>query len=174
MADISNPSTTGAKSYSDFGALGELRGKAQRNEKGALRESAEQFEGLFIQMMLKSMRDASNVMKTDMFKSNAMETFEGMYDKELSMSMAKRNALGFADVVVRQLSQTQASPSTAELLAQRQNVNSLVAPAMPLHKPVLPMSLQQPAQAAMPLERQTLKPLRLNTSMPLAPVRNEP
>jgi Rod binding domain-containing protein len=113
-------------------------------------------------------------MKTDMFKSNAMETFEGMYDKELSMSMAKRNALGFADVVVRQLSQTQASPSTADLLAQRQNVNSLVAPAMPLHKPVLPMSLQQPAQAAMPLERQTLKPLRLNTSMPLAPVRNEP
>ena len=174
MADISNPSTASAKSYSDFGALGELRGKAQRNEKGALRESAEQFEGLFIQMMLKSMRDASNVMKTDMFKSNAMETFEGMYDKELSMSMAKRNALGFADVVVRQLSQTQASPSTADLLAQRQNVNSLVAPAMPLHKPVLPMSLQQPAQAAMPLERQTLKPLRLNTSMPLAPVRNEP
>ena len=174
MADISNPTTASAKSYSDFGALGELRGKAQRNEKGALRESAEQFEGLFIQMMLKSMRDASNVMKTDMFKSNAMETFEGMYDKELSMSMAKRNALGFADVVVRQLSQTQASPSTAELLAQRQTVNSLVAPAMPLHKPVLPMSLQQPVQTAMPLERQTLKPLRLNQSMPLTPVRNEP
>lgn len=174
MADISNPSTASAKSYSDFGALGELRGKAQRNDKGALRESAEQFEGLFIQMMLKSMRDASNVMKTDMFKSNAMETFEGMYDKELSMSMAKRNALGFADVVVRQLSQTQASASTADLLAQRQNVNSLVAPAMPLHKPVLPMNLQQPVQTAMPLERQTLKPLRLNQSLPLAPVRNEP
>ena len=119
MADISNPSTASAKSYLDFGALGELRGKAQRNEKGALRESAEQFEALFIQMMLKSMREASNVMKTDMFKSNAMETFEGMYDKELSMSMAKRNALGFADVVVRPLSQTQASPSTADLLAQR-------------------------------------------------------
>ena len=137
MADISNPSTASAKSYSDFGALGELRGKAQRNEKG-------------------------------------METFEGMYDKELSMSMAKRNALGFADVVVRQLSQTQASPSTADLLAQRQTVNSLVTPAMPLHKPVLPMSLQQPVQTAMPLERQTLKPLRLNQSMPLTPVRNEP
>jgi len=120
------------------------------------------------------MLDASNVMKTDMFKSNAMETFEGMYDKELSMSMAKRNALGFADVVVRQLSQTQASPSTADLLAQRQTVNSLVAPAMPLHKPVLPMSLHQPVQAAMPLERQTLKPLRLDQAMPLTPVRNEP
>jgi hypothetical protein len=45
---------------------------------------------------------------------------------------------------------------------------------MPLQKPVLPMSLAQPVQTAMPLERQTLKPLRLNTSMPLAPVRSEP
>ena len=166
MADISNPSTASAKSYADFGALGELRGKAQRNDKGALRESAEQFEALFIQMMLKSMREASDVMKSDMLHSNAMETFQGMYDKELSMSMAKRNALGFADVVVKQLSQQQAAPSTAEMLALRQQ-------AMPLQKPVLPMSLQQPGQTAMPLERQTLKPLRI-VPIQLAPVRNEP
>jgi len=56
-----------AKSYNDFTALGELRGKAQRNEAGAMRESAEQFEALFIQMMLKSMREASSVMKSDLF-----------------------------------------------------------------------------------------------------------
>jgi len=36
------------------------------------------------------------------------------------------------------------------------------------------MSLHQPVQAAMPLERQTLKPLRLDQAMPLTPVRNEP
>jgi flagellar protein FlgJ len=173
MADITNPSTA-AKSYSDFGALGEVRGKAQRNDKTALRESAEQFEALFIQMMLKSMREANNVLKSDMFQSNALETFQGMYDKELSMSMAKRNALGFADVVVNQLSQQTSAPSTAEMMALRQKVNPLVAPAIPLNKPVMPMSLQQPAQAAMPLERQVLKPLRMNQALPLAPVRNEP
>ena len=55
-----------AKSYNDFTALGELRGKAQRNEAGAMRESAEQFEALFIQMMLKSMREASSAMKSDL------------------------------------------------------------------------------------------------------------
>ena len=172
MSDTIN--TNSAKSYSDFGALGELRGKAQRNEKGALRESAEQFEALFIQMMLKSMREASDVMKSDMLHSNAQETFQGMYDKELSMSMAKRNSLGFADVVVKQLSQQQTAPSTADMMALRQQVNLLTAPAMPLNKPVLPMSLQQPVQAALPLERQVLKPLRMNPSMPLAPVRGEP
>ncbi len=70
-----------AKSYNDFSALGELRGKAQRNEAGAMRESAEQFEALFIQMMLKSMREASSAMKSDLLHNNAQETFEGMYDK---------------------------------------------------------------------------------------------
>jgi len=173
MADITNPSTA-AKSYSDFGALGELRGKAQRNDKTALRESAEQFEALFIQMMLKSMREANNVLKSDMFQSNALETFQGMYDKELSMSMAKRNALGFADVVVNQLSQQSSAPSTAELLALRQKAGSLLPTGMPLHKPVLPMSLTPVEQTPMPLPKQTLKPLPMNKTMPLSPVRNEP
>ncbi|MFZ9337451.1 MAG: rod-binding protein [Limnohabitans sp.] len=173
MADITNPSTA-AKSYADFGALGELRGKAQRNEKGALRESAEQFEALFIQMMLKSMREANNVLKSDMFQSNALETFQGMYDKELSLSMAKRNALGFADVVVKQLSQQESAPSTAELLALRQKTAALQAPGMPLHKPVLPMSFTPVEQPAMPLPRPTLKPLPMHKTMPLAPTRNEP
>ena len=130
MSDTIN--TNSAKSYTDFSALGELRGKAQRNESGALRESAQQFEALFIQMMLKSMREASNVMKSDMFQSNALETFQGMYDKEISMQMAQRNSLGFADVVVKQLSQQQSAPSTAELMALRQKVNPLTAPGMPL------------------------------------------
>ena len=140
MSDYIN--TNSARSYTDFSALGELRGKAQRNEAGALRESAEQFEALFIQMMLKSMRDASNVMKSDMFQSNALETFQGMYDKEISMQMAKRNALGFADVVVKQMTANQATPSTADMLAVREGSKSLIPAGMPLHKPVLPISLQ--------------------------------
>ena len=64
MSESTNISS--AKSYNDFSALGELRGKAQRNEAGAMRESAEQFEALFIQMMLKSMREASSAMKSDL------------------------------------------------------------------------------------------------------------
>ena len=118
-------------------------------------------------MMLKSMREASNVMKSDMFKSNALETFEGMYDKELSMSMAKRNALGFADLMVKQLSQTQTPASTAEMLATKQQGMPLAPTGMPLSKPVLPMALKPVEQRPMPLPTQTLKPLRLNQPMPL-------
>ena len=155
-----------AKSYNDFTALGELRGKAQRNDAGALRESAEQFEALFIQMMLKSMREASSAMKSDLLHNNAQETFEGMYDKEISMQMAKRNALGFSDVVVKNLSQQKAVPSTTELLQLRQT--STIQNGMPLNAPVLPMSLANKAQAAMALQKNTLKALPLAPSLPLS------
>jgi len=155
-----------AKSYNDFTALGELRGKAQRNDAGALRESAEQFEALFIQMMLKSMREASSAMKSDLLHNNAQETFEGMYDKEISMQMAKRNALGFSDVVVKNLSQQKSVPSTTELLQLRQT--STIQNGMPLNAPVLPMSLANKAQAAMALQKNTLKALPLAPSLPLS------
>lgn len=156
---------TSAKSYNDFSALGELRGKAQRNDASAMRESAEQFEALFIQMMLKSMREASSAMKSDLMHNSAQETFEGMYDKEISMQMAKRNALGFADVVVKNLSQQKAAPSTNELLQLRQT--SSIQNGMPLNAPVLPMSLVNKAHAAMALQKNTLKALPLLPNRPL-------
>ncbi len=162
---------TSAKSYNDFSALGELRGKAQRNEAGAMRESAEQFEALFIQMMLKSMREASSAMKSDLMHNSAQETFEGMYDKEISMQMAKRNALGFSDVVVKNLSQQKSVPSTSELLQLRQT--STLQNGMPLNAPVLPMSLVNKAQAGMALQKNTLKPLPLAPAMPMK-LGNEP
>ena len=172
MSDFIN--TNSPRSYSDFAALGELRGKAQRNEAGALRESAQQFEALFIQMMLKSMRQASDVMKSEMFQSNALETFQGMYDKEISMQMAQRNSLGFADVVVKQMTANQTTPSTADLLALREGSKSLIPAGMPLHKPVLPISLQPKAQAPMALPQQVIKPLPINNSFQLPPSRSEP
>jgi flagellar protein FlgJ len=160
-----------AKSYNDFTALGELRGKAQRNEAGAMRESAEQFEALFIQMMLKSMREASSAMKSDLLHNDAQETFEGMYDKEISMQMAKRNALGFSDVVIKNLSQQKSVPSTSELLQLRQT--STIQNGMPLNAPVLPMSLVNKAQVGMALQKNTLKPLPLAPAMPMK-LGNEP
>ena len=93
---IDNTST--AKSYLDFSGLGELRGQAQQNQDKALKESAQQFEGLFIQMMMKSMREASATMKDEENQSNGMDTFENMFDKEVSVQMAKRSEIGRAHV----------------------------------------------------------------------------
>jgi flagellar protein FlgJ len=112
--------TSMPRSYTDFTGLGELRGKAQQDQNSALKESAQQFEGLFIQMMLKSMREANEPMKDEENKSHALETFEGMFDKEVSLQMSKRGALGVADFMERAVKQQQsAAPSTDALLKAR-------------------------------------------------------
>ena len=152
MSDPISSST--AKSYRDFSGLGELRGKAQQGDDRALRETAQQFEALFIQMMLKSMREANNVMKSDLVQSDAMETFEGLYDKEMSVQMAKRNNLGLADSLVRQVSQMQPQPSTADMLKLHEQKS------MPLNPPVKPLSIER-ATPPMLLQQKVLKPLSL-------------
>ena len=128
--------TSTARSYTDFSGLGELRGKAQKDQNSALKESAQQFEGLFIQMMLKSMREANEPMKDEDNKSYAMETFEGMFDKEVSLQMAKRGSLGVADFMERAVKQQQTPPpSTDALLKSRSKGIPLNPKAEPIPLP---------------------------------------
>ena len=94
-------SGTNAGSYLDFGNLGRLKGQAAKDGKSAARETAQQFEALFLQMMMKSMRDAS--FKSDLVESQAKDTFEGMFDKEVSLAMAKKNTLGLADMLIKNM-----------------------------------------------------------------------
>ena len=150
---IDNTST--AKSYLDFSGLGELRGQAQQNQDKALKESAQQFEGLFIQMMMKSMRDASATMKDEENQSSGMETFENMFDKEISVQMAKRSALGVADYMAKAVKQQMATPSALDVLNARQQQG------MPLHPEIAAMPLQRNASKAIPLTIDKIKPLSM-------------
>ena len=113
------PASSGVTgSYLDFGGLGALKGQARTDAKSATRETAQQFEAMFLQMMMKTMRDATP--KADLVESAAKDTFEGMFDKEVSVSMAKRNALGLADMLVKHMPDTTApQPSTAAMLEAR-------------------------------------------------------
>ena len=95
------------RSSLDFHGLGELRARAQSREKEATRQTAQQFEAMFIQMMLKSMRDA--VPKSDLLKSKAMDTFESMYDREIAVALSKKGGLGLADMMMKHLGSNQVS-----------------------------------------------------------------
>ena len=150
---IDNNST--AKSYLDFSGLGELRGQAQQNQDKALKESAQQFEGLFIQMMMKSMREASATMKDEENQSNGMDTFENMFDKEISVQMAKRSALGVADYMAKAVKQQMATPSALEVLNARQQQG------MPLRPEITPMPLLRNSGKAIPLTVDKVNPLSL-------------
>jgi len=147
--------TATAKSYLDFSGLGELRGQAQQNQDKALKESAQQFEGLFIQMMMKSMRDASATMKDEENQSNGLDTFENMFDKEISVQMAKRSALGVADYMAKAVKQQIATPSALDVLNARQQQG------IPLHPELAAMPLQRKASKAIPLTVDKIKPLSI-------------
>jgi flagellar protein FlgJ len=146
--------TSTSRSYMDFAGLGELRGQAQQDQSKALKESAQQFEGLFIQMMMKSMREASAPMKDEDNQSQALETFEGMFDKEVSLQMSKRGAMGvgaFMEHAVQQQGATQVS--TADMLKARGQAG------MPLATQQAPVPLPTAADLAKGLMLE--KPMRI-------------
>lgn len=88
--------------YTDFSGLAELRGRARDDQsEETLREVAGQFEALFIQMMLKSMRDAS--LGEGLLDSQQSKTYQSMFDQQIAMDMSKHQGLGLAEVLVRQL-----------------------------------------------------------------------
>jgi Rod binding domain-containing protein len=85
--------------------------------------------------------------------SNHTETFEGMFDREVSVAMAKRNSMGLADMLVQAHERQMGSLSTAEALQAREAGTSDKASVRRLDAPVLPMSLQGAPQVFDPLKR---------------------
>lgn len=144
------------RSYLDFEGLGQLKGQARQDAKSATRETAQQFEAMFIQMMMKSMRES--VMKSDLSENAPLETYQGMFDKEVSMQLAKKNSMGLADMLVKNLEQQQAATvSTAEMLKMREEGG------LPKPKPI---SLT-PKESAIPLNKDQRPEFKLPKSGPI-------
>jgi flagellar protein FlgJ len=97
----SNVSALSSDHYHDLNGLTELKRTSRENPNAAVDEVAEQFESMFLQMMLKSMRDA--LPKEGLFSSNDMDTYTEMADQQIAVNMAKSGGIGLADVIARQL-----------------------------------------------------------------------
>ena len=109
-----------AKNYFDFNGLNDLKNSAKKMNE-SFKRTATQFEH-FLQMMLKSMREATP--RSELLDSEAIKTYEGMYDREVAISMAGRGSTGIADMLVKQLSRFVDAKSTKEILDKRINVNN--------------------------------------------------
>ncbi len=94
-------SNANAPVYGDFAGLESLRKAASNDDPAAIREVARQFESLFARMMIKSMRDA--IGPDPIFGSDQEQTYQGMYDDQLSLELTRGHGLGLADMLVRQL-----------------------------------------------------------------------
>ncbi len=90
--------------YTDPATLSTLKVGAREKSPEAIRGVAKQFESLFVQMMLKSMRDT--VPESELFGSKAGKMYQEMYDKQLSMNISTGKGIGLASTIERQLGGT--------------------------------------------------------------------
>ena len=102
-----NAADTG--NWADFARLSRLKSDARASGAGAaerqveaLRGVARQFEGVFMKMMLESMRDAS--FGDPLFDSSQGDSYRDLFDHQLALELSDGGGIGIADMLVRQLS----------------------------------------------------------------------
>lgn len=86
----------------DSQSLDALRTQAKQAPDKALASAAKQFEAVFMNMLLKSMRDATP--QDGMFDSEQTKMFTSMLDQQLSQTMGGARGVGLAEMMVKQLS----------------------------------------------------------------------
>jgi len=97
----------------DFNQFAELRVQAKKHDPEVLREVAGQFEALFVQTMLKGMREAS--LGDPIFgDSEQHEMYQEMLDKQYALEMASGKGIGIADMLVQQLGGGRVTETKAE------------------------------------------------------------
>ncbi|CAN7487391.1 flagellar assembly peptidoglycan hydrolase FlgJ [Paraburkholderia sp. SIMBA_054] len=77
-----------------------MRAQAAANPREAMKSAAKQFDAVFTQMMLKSMRDATP--SDGPFDSHDTATFTSMMDQQLAQQMSSKG-IGVADAMLKQL-----------------------------------------------------------------------
>jgi len=118
MPGASTPGTN----YTDINGLESLRSNSNSPE--ALGKVAQQVEAMFLQMMLKSMRDAS--LGDGIFDSNEGKMYQDMFDKQVALDLAKHQDVGIGELLMRQLTKK----STLEKTAPANPANSASAHAL--------------------------------------------
>lgn len=103
---------TGA--YTDLNRLNSLK-VGDRDSDANLRKVAQEFESLFLNEMLKSMRSASDVLaKDNPLNTETTKQYQQMYDQQLAVSMSREGGgIGLQDVLMRQLSKQKATNAAA-------------------------------------------------------------
>jgi flagellar protein FlgJ len=97
--------------YADFNGLEGLKKGAKADDPKAIRAAAQQFESLFTNMMLKSMREAK--LGQGLGDTQESDLYQDVYDQQLSLKMAQGKGIGLADMLVQQLTRNSAAKAAA-------------------------------------------------------------
>lgn len=97
-----------ARNSLELNGLNKIREQSRENngeaKEAALKEAAQQFEAIFMRMLLTSMRKAQEVLESDSpFNSQSTKFYRDMHDQQMSIELSSNGALGLTDLIVRQL-----------------------------------------------------------------------
>ena len=85
----------------DGQAAGELKYRLKQDPQAGLKEAARQFEGMLLNMVLKSMRDATPM--DGLMDSDQTRFYTSILDQQLAQNLSSQNGLGFAAQIEQQL-----------------------------------------------------------------------
>ena len=122
----------------DVQGVNQLRLDAKQSSPEALKQAAQQFEAVFMNMLMKSMREATP--QDGMFDSEQTRMYTSMLDQQMTQRLASRG-IGLADVMVRQLSVAVSMPPASE---GGMPVSEMPAQGMPLNRSPEDNSSQKP------------------------------
>ena len=108
----------------DAESLSALKLKAGQDPQGNLRDVARQVEGLFVQMMLKSMREA--LPKDGLFSSDQTRLYTSMYDQQIAQQMTGGKGLGLAEAMVKQMA-ADGPPAAADSVPMKFDPTTVVS-----------------------------------------------
>jgi flagellar protein FlgJ len=100
--------TASSQNSLDINGLNSIRQQSKETDKAskdaALNTAAKQFEAIFMQMLMKSMRKAQEVLESDSpFNSESTKFYRDMHDQQMSLELSNNGSLGLSDLIVRQL-----------------------------------------------------------------------
>lgn len=127
----------------DANGLIALKGAVRKDDPKALKAAAQQFEALFLNMVLKSMRDATP--KEGLFDSDQTRLYESLLDQQLAQVMSAKGSTGLAAMIERQLS-------------RGLNTDIEEFEGLPLTPPTRSYSLKPTASPARPLGSELSEP----------------
>lgn len=91
--------------YLDANSLNKITQLGKKDNQAALKEVAKQFEALFMQQMLKTMRDTNKIFAEDNpMNSSEMQFHQDMLDHQWVLNLANGKGIGLAEVFYRQMS----------------------------------------------------------------------
>jgi flagellar protein FlgJ len=102
MKDVRTDGIAAASAYTDLQGLGRLREAARTDSPAAVTGVAQQFEALFVGMMLDSMRAATATLDSGLFDSNESDLYQQLFDREIAQKIAAGGGLGIASALQRQ------------------------------------------------------------------------